>query len=220
MRFNFTLLSAFAACAVAIDHAVTVGGDKLDIYSPVEIKAEKGDTVTFQFLTGTHDIIQSTFNKPCEPMFGGFYSSIISVNQTAKARASTASLVPPSYVLPITDTLPQWFYCSRGDHCKKGMVGVINPSSSQDQTLENYKIAAKIVAKAGGVEYIFLDLFLEIYLRLNFTPWHCLNFRCILTHLVICQLDNVGYDNFIYGHNFTVWRNIDNFIQMMVPFSL
>ncbi|KAE9974142.1 hypothetical protein EG328_004002 [Venturia inaequalis] len=90
MRFNFTLLSAFAACAVAIDHAVTVGGDKLDIYSPVEIKAEKGDTVTFQFLTGTHDIIQSTFNKPCEPMFGGFYSSIISVNQTAKARASTA----------------------------------------------------------------------------------------------------------------------------------
>lgn len=145
MRFNFTLLSAFAACAVAIDHTVTVGGDKLDIYSPVEIKAEKGDTVTFQctslsssnhpllkiipVLTGTHDIIQSTFNKPCEPMFGGFYSSIISVNQTAKARASTASLVPPSYVLPITDTLPQWFYCSRGDHCKKGMVGVINPSS-------------------------------------------------------------------------------------------
>lgn len=49
MRFSSILLSAFAAYAKATDHIVTVGGDNLDTYSPAEIKAEKGDTVTFQW---------------------------------------------------------------------------------------------------------------------------------------------------------------------------
>lgn len=48
MRFNTLLLGTLAASAIATDHTVTIGGDNLDQYSPAEIKAEKGDTITFQ----------------------------------------------------------------------------------------------------------------------------------------------------------------------------
>lgn len=106
-------MSTFAASALATDHTVTVGGDNLNTYSPSEIKAEKGETVTFEckliashtspsYISlilwpsvlrshlGTHDIIQGPYDDPCRPLSSNrFYSKIVTVNHTIQVPGFT-----------------------------------------------------------------------------------------------------------------------------------
>ena len=39
--------------------------------------------------------------------------------------------------VPVTNTNPMVFYCTAGQHCTRGMYGVVNPSNTQN--LESYK---------------------------------------------------------------------------------
>lgn len=39
--------------------------------------------------------------------------------------------------VPVTSTDPMVFYCTQGQHCTRGMHGVVNPSG--DQTLQSYR---------------------------------------------------------------------------------
>lgn len=47
------------------DHLVVVGGPNKFFFSPSNITAEVGDTVTFQFQQKNHTVTQSTFAEPC-----------------------------------------------------------------------------------------------------------------------------------------------------------
>ncbi len=51
------------------------------------------------------------------------------------------------FVVTVSSTDPIFFYCGQVGHCKSGMVGVVNPSSSQ--TLDSYKSAAAKAASVG-----------------------------------------------------------------------
>jgi plastocyanin len=49
------------------DHKVVVGGSTLT-YTPSNITAQVGDTVTFQFMQKNHTATQSTFANPCRAL--------------------------------------------------------------------------------------------------------------------------------------------------------
>ncbi|PVH91380.1 hypothetical protein DM02DRAFT_705071, partial [Periconia macrospinosa] len=86
-----------------------------------------------------HTVVQSSFEKPCEPIEGdrGIFSGF-----NFKTDAGEAGNI---FQFTVRDKQPFWYYCSQpnGDHCQKGMSGVINQNSSSDNTLAAYKEKAR-----------------------------------------------------------------------------
>jgi len=77
---------------------------------------------------------QADFAKPCQP------SNSSSINSGfVNSSNGPASQV---WTVQINSTDPIWFYCAQVGHCQGGMVGVINPPSGGDQTLDAFKSAA------------------------------------------------------------------------------
>lgn len=130
-------------------HVVKVSNKKGSLtFEPKNLQVAAGHMVQFQFypkvsrsrsgcclqkgpswLTAipaqSHSVVQSTFDQPCQPIqnnmpsASGFFSGFMPVKAGAEMK--------PSYTIMVNDTKPIWYYCSQGDHCQKGMVGVINP---------------------------------------------------------------------------------------------
>jgi len=139
MIFN-TLLSAAAlsSLAYAADIQVTVGASGLT-YSPDTVTAAVGDTVSFHFSRSRHSVVEAAFDTPCQPLANGF---------GVPAQSSSDAV----FTVTVTDTNPLFFYCSVAAHCQAGMVGVINPSSSQDLTGFKAKLnSASSGSQPGGV---------------------------------------------------------------------
>ncbi|KAI9842697.1 MAG: hypothetical protein M1837_006982 [Sclerophora amabilis] len=133
-------------------HVVKVSNkDKDLVFCPNDIKAAVGELVQFQFYPMNHSVVQSTFDKPCEPIaknspgVQGLFSGFMPVKPT--------DTVMPAYTIAINDTKPIWFYCSQAKHCSSGMVGVINAPA--DKTLDAHKALAKDAqsAASGGSGY-------------------------------------------------------------------
>lgn len=134
-------------------HVVKVSNKRGElVFEPKNMQAAPGSMVQFHFYpkvclrsagahtsskrpvaltslaTQNHSVVQSTFDQPCQPIKNnmpsatGFFSGFMPV----KANAS----MMPSYTIMVNDTKPIWYYCSQGDHCQDGMVGVINPCVS------------------------------------------------------------------------------------------
>ena len=122
MRFSTIIATALAGTAFAVEHLVAVGTKTGDIvFNPDSITAAEGDTVTFRFWPKNHSVAQSTFAKPCEPAQGGFWSGFVPT-------LSTSAVANWTYTYEVKNaSAPIWFYCSQGQHCQGGMVGVINP---------------------------------------------------------------------------------------------
>jgi len=60
--------SAAPTSPVSTDHQVVVGGPGQLLYSPSNITAQVGDTVTFQFKQKNHTVTQSSFAAPCNSL--------------------------------------------------------------------------------------------------------------------------------------------------------
>ncbi|KAI4167886.1 MAG: hypothetical protein LQ343_006845 [Gyalolechia ehrenbergii] len=75
------------------------------------------------------------------PAANGFFSGFMPVKPDAA--------MIPSYTIMVNDTSkPIWYYCSQGDHCQEGMVGVINPpAANQSRTIESFTALAKQAAE-------------------------------------------------------------------------
>src|SRR5690242_14628941 len=115
--FAFT---ALAGSALAVDHSVAVGTKTGDlVFKPDTINAAEGDTVTFKFWPKNHSIAQAAFNSPCTPLNNGFWSGFVPTADTQKVSNWT-------FTYEVTNaSAPIWFYCTQGQHCQNGMVGVI-----------------------------------------------------------------------------------------------
>ncbi|EAT80374.1 hypothetical protein HBI56_188350 [Parastagonospora nodorum] len=108
-------------------------------FEPENVVAEIGDLVEFHFLPKNHTVVQSSFDKPCEPLandkavFSGFNF------------ATMAGESKDVFTFQVSSKDPFWYYCSQtaGDHCQKGMSGVINQNFDGDKTLANYKLNSK-----------------------------------------------------------------------------
>ncbi|EJF59161.1 hypothetical protein DICSQDRAFT_89642 [Dichomitus squalens LYAD-421 SS1] len=130
---------ALATAALAQDQIVHVGtdgsGNKILGFTPQSITASQGSVVTFVFDApgSMHNVAQSSFATPCEPVQNGFNSGF-----TPGPAASGDT--PATWNLTITDvSKPIWFYCAQTTggttHCTNGMVGAINapaPGATND----------------------------------------------------------------------------------------
>ncbi|KAF4568503.1 hypothetical protein EYR40_010092 [Pleurotus pulmonarius] len=135
---SIALLFPLVACEAF--HEIHVGATG-SFYDPATILANQNDVVTFIFDGPFHDVTQSTFAKPCQPLAGGFSSGI-----AGKGNNNTAP--SPSWSLRITNaSVPIWFYCGATiplPHCTTGMVGAINPPSID--AYNQFLVAAKNVS--------------------------------------------------------------------------
>ncbi|KAL8822502.1 MAG: hypothetical protein Q9191_006761 [Dirinaria sp. TL-2023a] len=94
-------------------------------YSPASTTVPVGDVVQWHFYPKNHSVVQAAFSNPCEPLSNimpnltTFYSGYMPVSPKDTMR--------PVLTMMVKTAAPFWYYCSQGDHCQDGMVGVINP---------------------------------------------------------------------------------------------
>ncbi|KAJ5092474.1 hypothetical protein NUU61_007344 [Penicillium alfredii] len=121
----------------AATHTVQVGPkSNPHQYVPHKLTADVGDVIVFEFYPTNHSVVKADYESPCVPASEGvFYSG-----EFNKFNENNGQLVgpPPTWSLVVNDTKPTFFYCTAIDSCLvNGMVGVINPNSSQ--TFETQK---------------------------------------------------------------------------------
>ena len=111
--FCFTLLTA----VLASNHDILAGQGGLS-FTPNVTTAAVGDTLTFHFYPGKHNVVRGAFDIPCNYTGDTFYSGFIVPLDGESDQV---------FVVTVNDTEPIWFYCSEWMHCQLGMVGVVNP---------------------------------------------------------------------------------------------
>lgn len=113
MQYALTTL-LLAATALAVDHEVKIGPG--NVFSPNNLSgAQQGDTVSVHFMGG-HNIAQSSFAAPCQPVQNGVWSGPM----PNRGDVFTFEIANAS--------APMWFYCAVGNHCQQGMALAINPT--------------------------------------------------------------------------------------------
>lgn len=122
------------------DHKVVVGGSTLT-YTPSNITAQVGDTVTFQFMQKNHTATQSTFANPCRALTLTSTSGQVGFDSGFMAVASNATTFP-TYTVKINDTAPIWVYCKQTGHCGQGMVFAVNAVESGANSYAAFKAQA------------------------------------------------------------------------------
>lgn len=117
-----------------VTHSVVAGLGGL-VFSPDNIVAQVGEIVEFHYLPKNHSVVQSSFDKPCVPLDGGFFSGFQPI---------AAGQSPNVFQIEVKDLTPIWFYCSQttGNHCQSGMNGVINQKIDSGKTLSAYRTIA------------------------------------------------------------------------------
>ncbi|KAJ7223106.1 hypothetical protein GGX14DRAFT_320670, partial [Mycena pura] len=97
-------------------------------FDPSSIHPATGDTIVFEFRSGSHSVVQSTFGSPCAgPSDGGFDSGVRTVDDSLAVDAPGL----PTVSLLVNDTQSLWFFDQAGGLCAKGAVLSVNPTASQ-----------------------------------------------------------------------------------------
>jgi len=121
------------------DHRVIVGGTGVLAFSPTNITAQVGDTVTFEFHQKNHTVTASSFNSPCVELSAsgpaGFDSGFKPVGDGVTDF--------PTYTVRVNDTKPIWAYCRQANHCSSGMVFAVNTDESSAKTFAAFQALAK-----------------------------------------------------------------------------
>ncbi|AEO66437.1 uncharacterized protein THITE_2114550 [Thermothielavioides terrestris NRRL 8126] len=173
------VLAGLTAHAAAKTIPVVVGKNGLT-FQPDEIQAEVGDVLEFRFYAKNHSVVAGDFSKACVPaeengFFSGFFPTTgtgANVRGHPTPQPLSSLLIRQSVTDPgpgpqqsqvfhvtVSHTNPVPIYCSQntGQHCKNGMVAVINPDTSgnSDMTLQAYKSlasqAGNAISPPGGV---------------------------------------------------------------------
>lgn len=136
---NKRAASSTTLSAQAATHSINVGADGLK-FTPDSVTASVGDIILFRFYPQNHSVARSDYLSPCIPyeLTGagrqGFWSGFEPINVVLSN--------PPTFQVMVNDTSPIFFYCSAPGACvHDGMVGVINPNSTQ--TLATQKLYAE-----------------------------------------------------------------------------
>ncbi|KAG8415358.1 hypothetical protein J3459_011428 [Metarhizium acridum] len=124
--------SALAAQASAKTIRIDVGKDGL-AFSPDSVTAAKGDILEYHFYK-QHSVAMGDFANGCTPAAqGGFFSGVMKTSGNGENKEV--------FQVTVNGTDPMAFYCTVASHCQNGMVGVVNPSSTD--SLDEYKSTAK-----------------------------------------------------------------------------
>jgi len=139
MHFTRSIVALVAATGASLvsaqtTHNITVGLGGL-VYTPNQVTAAVGDTLSFEFHPANHTLTQSTFAAPCSPLAGGVTSGFMPV------AASTTAF--PVYSFKIKEVTPIWFYCAQTGHCTQGMVFAVNVNASSPNSFDAFLTNAK-----------------------------------------------------------------------------
>jgi plastocyanin len=133
--------SAAPTSPATSDHQIVVGGPGKLLFTPSNISAQVGDTITFQFQQKNHSATQSSFAAPCRALAltsttgqVGFDSGFMPVPD--------GSTTFPTYTIQVNDTAPVWVYCRQGNHCGSGMVFAVNAIESGPNNFDAFKAKA------------------------------------------------------------------------------
>ncbi|KAI0970273.1 hypothetical protein F4678DRAFT_135043 [Xylaria arbuscula] len=119
---------------------IDVGFNGTLMFNPNNVTELVGTVVEFSYNPANHSIVQSSFDKPCQPIDqdgGGFVAPFVPTKQTPSGVTFEVTLTNPN---------PVWFYCAQTtkSHCQSGMVGSINAATSGAKTFQAFKdLAAK-----------------------------------------------------------------------------
>ncbi|KAI1345044.1 hypothetical protein F5Y15DRAFT_15566 [Xylariaceae sp. FL0016] len=117
---------------------IDVGFDGNLVFNPNNVSELIGTVVEFGYNPMNHSIVQSSFDKPCQPLeSGGFAAPFV---------PTQAGTTGTTFEITITNKDPVWFFCAQTAkaHCQAGMVGSINAATEGDKTFQAFKdLAAK-----------------------------------------------------------------------------
>jgi plastocyanin len=128
-------------------HRITAGSTTSNAglsFEPENVVADIGDIIEFHFLPKNHSVVQSSFARPCEPLIAPNSTHLSGVFSGFNF-ATKAGEAENVFSFIVKDTKPFWYYCSQtvGNHCQKGMSGVVNQGFEGVKTLGAYKEAAR-----------------------------------------------------------------------------
>ena len=135
-----------ATVAAGATLKVAVGQNGL-AYTPNVVSAAPGAKIEYHYFPKNHSVVQSSFDKPCQPLAGGngVNSGFVPVPQGES---------PQVFTVTVNDTNPVWIYCAQtnGNHCQAGMSMVINqPAPPSPNSLQAYQAAAKGSGTSGSL---------------------------------------------------------------------
>jgi len=133
--------SAPATSSTSTDHQVVVGGTGKLYYTPANITAQPGDTITFTFQQKNHTITQSTFANPCRALTLTSTTGQVGFDSGFQPVADGATTFP-TYTIQVNDTTPIWAYCKQTSHCGAGMVFAVNAVETGTNTFEAFQAKA------------------------------------------------------------------------------
>jgi plastocyanin len=118
-----------------VDHLITVGSTGALTFSPSNISASVGDSITFKFVSRNHTITRSSFGAPCQPLSDTTTDPNILADFFDSGFKPVANGTQdfPTFRITVKDTAPIWAYCRQtmgGSHCGKGMVFSANAVES------------------------------------------------------------------------------------------
>ncbi|KAJ3494645.1 hypothetical protein NLJ89_g10766 [Agrocybe chaxingu] len=125
-------LALLLPTAFAAEYLVGVGKDERPGarkgmgFDPSVIHPVAGDVIAFEFRSGQHSVVQSTFENPCTGN-GGFKTDVVTVDDSIPVDAPGL----PTIRLAVNDTNPIWFFDEAGGLCKQGAVLAVNPTLEQ-----------------------------------------------------------------------------------------
>ncbi|KAF5361484.1 hypothetical protein D9758_006229 [Tetrapyrgos nigripes] len=96
-------------------------------FDPSVIHPVAGDHIVFEFRSGQHSVVESSYDTPCTPANGGFNSEVQTVPDSTPVDADDL----PTVTLAVTDSSPRWFFDQAGGKCQQGGVLAVNPSGTQ-----------------------------------------------------------------------------------------
>ena len=96
---------------------VDVGKYGKNKFDPSDIQELPGTTIQFKFHHTNHSVVESSFDKPCVPLEGGFSSGFI------PDRNDSFHAV---FNIQVPENKTMFFYDAQGWNCQNYMVGAIN----------------------------------------------------------------------------------------------
>ncbi|KAI1462107.1 hypothetical protein F4805DRAFT_194135 [Annulohypoxylon moriforme] len=114
---------------------IDVGFDGNLVFNPNNVTELVGTVLEFGYNPQNHSIVQSSFDKPCQPLDGGFAAPFVPTMQTPSG---------VTFEVMVQNANPIWFYCAqtKKTHCQAGMVGSINAAATGDKTFSAFAALA------------------------------------------------------------------------------
>jgi hypothetical protein len=141
MRFSLVAAASLPLLASAADILVQVGAAGKLAFSPPNVTANEGDTISFQFQGKNHSVTQSTFANPCAiqttPAQG--------IDSGFQLVAPDATQLPQWSFTVSNASAPLWFFCAQtnpANHCKAGMVFSVNAKPDGEKSFAAYQALA------------------------------------------------------------------------------